>query len=108
MINLSGTQQWVLQRICNVIIMLFVVCMVGYLVVGGPASFESWSSLHSAMWFKVVATVVLVVAVVNGILAGWQIAGDYINGALNSIFNIVLVALSLGLLGFGIGILWGI
>jgi succinate dehydrogenase / fumarate reductase membrane anchor subunit len=106
MINLSGTQQWVLQRVCNVVIMLFVAMMIGYLVVCGPVSFAMWSSLHSALWFKILATLVLIATVTNGILAGWQIAGDYIKGRLNPLFNMTLIALNLGLLVFGLGLLW--
>ncbi|KAF7767622.1 hypothetical protein PCIT_a3676 [Pseudoalteromonas citrea] len=108
MINLSGTQQWILQRICNVIIILFVAAMIGYLVLCGPISFAMWSTLHSALWFKILATLVLTATVANGILAAWQIAGDYIKGRLNSVFNIILVALNLGLWGFGLGLLWAV
>ncbi|WP_192509026.1 succinate dehydrogenase, hydrophobic membrane anchor protein [Pseudoalteromonas aurantia] len=107
MINLSGTQQWILQRICNVIIILFVAAMIGYLVLCGPITFLMWSSLHGALWFKMIATVVLTATMMNGILAAWQIAGDYIKGRFNTLFNIILVALNLGLWGFGLGLLWG-
>ena len=108
MINLSGTQQWVLQRVCNVIIIVFVAAMIGYLVLCGPVSFAMWSTLHCALWFKILATVVLTATVANGILAAWQIAGDYIKGRLNTVFNIILVALNLGLWGFGLGLLWAV
>ena len=106
LINLSGTQQWVLQRVCNLITVLFVSALVIYLLVCTPLSYESWSALHSTTWFKLVASLALISGVINGVLAGWQIAGDYIQGAFNTLFNLLLSAASLCLLGFGFGMLW--
>ena len=72
----NGVQQWVFQRISNVIFIIFGVVLLNAIVSDG-LTYSALTALFATNAFKVYAATTLVFACANSILAGWQITGDY-------------------------------
>jgi succinate dehydrogenase / fumarate reductase membrane anchor subunit len=108
MINInSGTKQWVFQRLCNALIVAVTVLLVVMLFMSPVDSYQAFSALFSATWFKLLISLCLVLFTLNSILAGWQIAGDYIKAPfVNKLFNTLCVVLSLLVSALGVYLLW--
>ena len=87
MIN-SGTKQWVFQRVCNFVIVVYTALFISMLATSDLNSFEAVSSLFSQTWFKVTTSICIILFALNSVMAGWQIAGDYVKvEPLNKVFN---------------------
>ncbi|ETX12287.1 succinate dehydrogenase [Marinomonas ushuaiensis DSM 15871] len=99
----SGTREWVFQRLSNVAICLWVVVFIGLILTLDTATFSDWKALFSPTWFKVYTSITLIMACLNGVLAGWQIGTDYIKpNCINRIYIAVVIAGSLSYLAFGL------
>ena len=71
----SGVKQWIFQRIANALFVtfgIFLLCI--FLNSDGLSYAALQSQLVSWKWYL---AIVLVFACINGVLAGWQIDGDY-------------------------------
>ena len=72
-----GVKQWIFQRLSNVAIVVFGFWLVYFLASPGAISFLTLNELFSNQASLIYLTITLVLAGLNSILAGWQIAGDY-------------------------------
>jgi succinate dehydrogenase hydrophobic membrane anchor protein len=72
----SGVQQWVFQRVSNVVFIIFAVVLLKTILTQG-LTYDSLNVLLDNSVFKVYALITLLFASANSILAGWQITGDY-------------------------------
>ncbi|HAB55518.1 MAG TPA: succinate dehydrogenase, hydrophobic membrane anchor protein [Cellvibrionales bacterium] len=72
-----GVKQWVFQRLSNVAIIVFGFWLVYFLASPGAITAETINDLFSNTASLIYLTITLVLAGLNSILAGWQIAGDY-------------------------------
>lgn len=106
----NGITEWLFQRLSNVLIFCFAIFYILNLLVMGEVTYQDWVALHDALWFKVYATVTLIIVMVNSLLAGWQIATDYSQKVplpgFGSLFHGFYTLVTLGFLGFGLFILW--
>ncbi|MBQ4811810.1 succinate dehydrogenase, hydrophobic membrane anchor protein [Pseudoalteromonas luteoviolacea] len=103
----SGTKQWVLQRISNAIIVAYSILIVVLLLSEPVTSHQALVNMFTPMWFKVLTTLSVCVFAFNGVIAGWQIAGDYVQGGtINKIFNLACVLLSLSMILTMIKLIW--
>ncbi len=106
----NGVYEWIFQRVSNVLIFVFVAFYLGSLLSMDHINYESWLALHSAVWFKVYATVTLVAVMLNAILAGWQIGTDYTHKValpgFAALFHSFYTIVTIGFLAFGLYILW--
>ncbi|AOT06881.1 succinate dehydrogenase, hydrophobic membrane anchor protein [Pseudoalteromonas luteoviolacea] len=103
----SGTKQWVLQRVSNALIVLYTLMLVGLLVNQPVTDYQSLMHFFEPTWFKGVSTLCIVIFALNGMLAGWQIAGDYVKSAgVNKLFNALCVILSITIILSGVKLLW--
>ena len=75
--NRSGTKEWIFQRVSNIAIIVWLVVYLGLVLSQSELTYETWSAMHDASWFKWYSTVTLVLAMINSVLAGWQIGTDY-------------------------------
>jgi succinate dehydrogenase / fumarate reductase membrane anchor subunit len=75
--NRSGSKEWIFQRVSNIAIIVWLFVYLGLVLSQSELTYETWSAMHSALWFKLYSTVTLVLAMFNSILAGWQIGTDY-------------------------------
>ena len=110
MANRNGVKEWIFQRVSNVLTFVFAAVYVGLILNMETVDFAAWSALHNATWFKVFASVTLVVLMLNSLLAGWQIGTDYTQKVpipgFNVMFHTFYTIVSIGFLVFGIYILW--
>lgn len=106
----NGVKEWIFQRISNVLIFVFTAFYIFTLLTMPEVNYESWVDLHSGTWFKVYASITLVVVMLNSILAGWQIGTDYTQKVpvpgFEPLFHVFYTVVTIGFLGFGIYILW--
>ena len=72
-----GVKQWIFQRLSNVAIVVFGFWLVYFLASPGAITAETINDLFSNTASLIYLTITLVLAGLNSILAGWQIAGDY-------------------------------
>ena len=71
-----GVKQWIFQRISNALLILFGLWLLWSTISGG-INYEFLQAALAGGYTQVFLFVVLVFGGVNGILAAWQIAGDY-------------------------------
>jgi len=72
----NGVQQWILQRTCNAIFIIFGIVLLKIILAEG-LSYEALTTLFDSSAVKLYMLMTLVLACVNSVLAGWQITGDY-------------------------------
>ena len=75
----SGLFDWIVQRFTAVVIGVYLLAMLGYFIVGGPASYEEWKAVMDCTLVKV-ATVLTIFAVAAHAWIGiWATTTDYLN-----------------------------
>jgi succinate dehydrogenase / fumarate reductase membrane anchor subunit len=72
-----GVKQWIFQRLSNVAIIVFGLWLLYFIASPGEISHQTLLDLFSDQTSQIYLTITLVLAGLNSILAGWQIAGDY-------------------------------
>lgn len=110
--NRNGIREWLFQRFSNVVIILAGAVYIINLAMLDQVSYEQFMSLHSHTWFKVVASVVFAIAMLNSLLAGWQIGTDYTQKiklpGFGKMFHTFYTIGSIAFLGAAFYILWGL
>ncbi|MBQ77054.1 MAG: hypothetical protein CL692_00575 [Cellvibrionales bacterium] len=98
-----GVNQWIFQRISNLIIVIFGIWLLVFLASPGVINFEVLQDLKADTASVIFFSVTLTLAGLNSILAGWQIAGDYAEKfSLNQKFLVSITAIiSLSYIAFG-------
>ena len=102
-----GVKQWLFQRASNFAFILFGIWFFVALLGGNLSTFQDLSALLNSLAARVLLGLVLLLATLNSILAGWQIAGDYahkVNVGPNLIVGVVVI-ISLGYLAAGAALL---
>lgn len=74
---MNGVNQWKFQRLVNLLCVIAAIVLVCTLCGDNISSHGDLKALLAQGWVKVFFGVTLVLACLNSILAGWQIAGDY-------------------------------
>ncbi|WP_157813595.1 succinate dehydrogenase, hydrophobic membrane anchor protein [Pseudoalteromonas spongiae] len=106
-VNRHGTKQWIFQRIANLLIVLLSLCFVVVFATFPVDDYASLIDLLNAHWVKVIASISLIVLSLNSMLAGWQIAGDYVKGSfVNYLFNTLCIVVSVMIAALGNYIIW--
>ncbi len=72
----NGVKQWIFQRVSNAVFVIFGLVLL-FTILSNGLTYDSLVGLFSNGLFKAFAFIALVLACLNAILAGWQIAGDY-------------------------------
>lgn len=73
----NGIRQWLFQRLSNALIISFGIGLLYMLVATDGLSYSSLNALLGGGLVSSYLAVVLVFSCINGVLAGWQIDGDY-------------------------------
>ena len=106
----SGPIDNLFQRISNSVVIVYAAFLVLWLVSQSGVSYDSWSALFGAGWFKVFSIIALIFACLNSLLAGWQIGGDYIKKVpfawFGGVFTLVYVGLTAIAFLFGLYVLF--
>jgi succinate dehydrogenase hydrophobic anchor subunit len=101
----SGVKQWVFQRISNALFVTFGICLLCIFLGNDGLTYEYITAeLISWKWYFVV---LLVLAFLNAILAGWQIDGDYAKkfGIPSMVITVLTALVSLIFLIYGFKLL---
>lgn len=72
-----GVKQWIFQRLSNVAVIIFGFWLVYFLASPGEFNHSTLIDLFSDRTSQVYLSLTLILASLNSMLAGWQIAGDY-------------------------------
>ena len=88
----NGVRQWVFQRVSNALIILYALVMLGWFLGQTEVSYEAVQALFGQVWFKLYTFITLVFVCLNSLLAGWQIAGDYLKSACTNKLLVTIVA----------------
>lgn len=98
-----GINQWIFQRISNLTIVIFGLWLLVFLSSPGVIDFQVLQDLKADTPSVIFFSVTLILAGLNSILAGWQIAGDYAEKfGLNQKFLVSITAIiSLSYIVFG-------
>ncbi|MEM8593917.1 MAG: succinate dehydrogenase, hydrophobic membrane anchor protein [Pseudomonadota bacterium] len=73
----NGITQWKFQRVANVTCIIAAVALVAMLWCGSITSHDELRALFAPIWIKLFFAIALIIACINSVLAGWQIAADY-------------------------------
>ena len=98
-----GINQWIFQRISNLTIVIFGLWLLVFLSSPGVIDFQVLQDLKADTSSVIFFSITLILAGLNSILAGWQIAGDYAEKfGLNQKFLVSITAIiSLSYIVFG-------
>jgi succinate dehydrogenase / fumarate reductase membrane anchor subunit len=103
----SGTREWVLQRISNLMICVWGLIFILSILFMDNADFASWQAVFEPLWFKLLTSLVLVLAALNSVLAGWQIGTDYVKApSVNRVYMAGCIAVTVLYFCAGIYIVW--
>ena len=102
-----GVKQWIFQRVSNFVIILFGLWLLGILAGAEQITASTISTILADGTTRLFLIVTLVLACLNSMLAGWQIAGDYAQkvGLSDAIFTWFGIIVSLGYLACGLSFL---
>ena len=104
----SGISQWKFQRFANASFVVFGICLLCVFTAENGLSYDSLSELFASVGFKIYFLVTLVLACLNGVLAAWQIDGDYAKkfGIPTLLITTVSIIIGIFYLIYGLGILF--
>jgi len=106
----NGTREWIFQRFSTILITLYTLVYISLFLSIKTYDYASWTAMHSPIWFKIYSTITLIIIMANSLLAGWQIGTDYTQKVplpgFSILFHSFYTAVTLGLLVFGLYILW--
>ena len=101
-----GLRDWLAQRITAVIMAVYAVAALFYLS-GAGLTYESWKSLFSSGWVRVVTLLFAVSLAWHAWVGARDILMDYVKHAgLRLALQVLTVLLLAGYLGWAIEILW--
>lgn len=104
----NGIRQWLFQRLSNALIISFGISLLYVFLSADSLSYSSVSALFNSGFVTLYLAIVLVFSCVNGVLAGWQIDGDYTAkfGLPKNMITIIAMAISLVFLIYGLTLLF--
>jgi succinate dehydrogenase / fumarate reductase membrane anchor subunit len=108
----NGVREWIFQRVSNLAIIIAGAFYIISVLTMDTVSYDQFVAFHSQAWLKVVASIVMVLAMANALLAGWQIGTDYTQKVkipgFGPLFHLFYTVGSAAFAAFALYILWGI
>lgn len=104
----NGIHDWLLLRGAGIIIALYVLYILGFFVISGPLTFESWRGFFSLTFTRVFTLLTLLSILVHAWIGLWQVLTDYVKKVAVRLFlqGVIIVAL-LTYAIYGTIIVWG-
>jgi len=106
----NGVHEWIFQRCNTLLITAYTITYITLILSMQTYDYATWTTIHEAAWFKVYSTITLVFVMINSLLAGWQIGTDYTHkvplASFGTIFHSFYIIVTIGILAFGLYILW--
>lgn len=112
----SGLYDWLIQRVGGVIMAAYVIFIVAYLVLNPELTHEQWQSLYSQLWMRAFSLATLLAFISHAWIGLWAVLTDYLTvrllGPKATFFRvfaqILLGAVALTYLVWGVQVIWGI
>ncbi len=104
----NGINQWLFQRLSNALIISFGVVLLYIFLSTDELNYGSVNTMLSNGVFTLYLTVVLIFSCINGVLAAWQIDGDYASkfGLPKNLITIITISVSVVFLIYGLILLF--
>ncbi|PAJ76311.1 succinate dehydrogenase, hydrophobic membrane anchor protein [Pseudoalteromonas sp. NBT06-2] len=106
----NGIYEWIFQRFSTILITVYSIVYISLFLSIETYDYATWTTMHSVIWFKVYSTITLIIIMANSLLAGWQIGTDYTQKVpllgFSTLFHSFYTLVTIGLLAFGLYILW--
>ena len=111
----SGLSDWLLQRLSAVVLLAYVLCVGGFLVLNPDLDYLQWRNYLDSMAMQVFSTLALVSLIAHSWIGLWGVSTDYLTVRLlgpkaTAIRMIAQAGYSIALFVFlvwGMAILWG-
>ena len=107
----NGVYQWLFQRKTNFLIVVYGLVMASHFLSDAATDYDATVAFFSKGWVIFFSALVLILICLNSVLAGWQIAGDYVGkiagkdadkeALINKLFMGACIIITIGYLIFG-------
>ncbi|WP_193161292.1 succinate dehydrogenase, hydrophobic membrane anchor protein [Microbulbifer hainanensis] len=112
----SGTFDWLYQRVTALVLIAYTLFIVGFIFFSDDFGYESWSALFAQSWVRIFSLVTLLSTVVHAWIGLWSVVTDYITNrmmgpkatALRLLVEVLLAAVAVIYVVWGVEILWGV
>ena len=112
----SGTFDWLYQRVTALVLIAYTLFIVGFIFFSDDFGYESWSALFAQSWVRIFSLVALLSTVVHAWIGLWSVVTDYITNrmmgpkatALRLLVEVLLAAVAVIYVVWGVEILWGV
>lgn len=105
----TGFQDWLIQRVTAVILVVYTVFLFGFILNNPGMNYETWVTLFRWDIMKLATFLALLCMVAHAWVGLWTVSTDYIKVSwLRILFQLVINLGLLGLLTWGIKILWSV
>ncbi len=104
-----GLQDWLLQRISAVVVLLYTIFLLGIIIVLEPFTYVQWCALWQATAMRVFSLITLYSLLLHAWIGLWTIITDYIQGSgLRSLVQYVILGMLCLYFFWGIDIFWSV
>jgi succinate dehydrogenase / fumarate reductase membrane anchor subunit len=111
----SGLYDWLVQRATAVILLVYVLCVTGFLLSNPDMSYAQWHAYFNSISMRVFSLLTLVAVVAHAWIGLWQVTTDYLTErqiGSKAILVRLVVQTACGITAFtylvwGIQVLWG-
>ncbi|BAH83339.1 succinate dehydrogenase, hydrophobic membrane anchor protein [Candidatus Ishikawella capsulata] len=105
----NGIQDWLILRITAILIMLYIFYILGFILISGKLTYDTWHNFFSLTFTKVFTLLTLFAVLLHGWIGIWQVLTDYIKYiALRLIGQVVIVIFLLACATYGTLIVWSV
>ncbi len=105
----NGIHDWLLLRGAAIVIALYVFFIIGFFIISGPLTYQSWHGFFSLTFTRVFTLLTLLSILVHAWIGLWQVLTDYIKQvAVRLVLQGLIVVALLTYVLYGILIVWGV
>ncbi|UTA46533.1 succinate dehydrogenase, hydrophobic membrane anchor protein [Simiduia sp. 21SJ11W-1] len=111
----SGLYDWLVQRVSAVVMAAYTFFIVGFIFTTPDLTFDVWQGLFNQLWVRIFTLATLLSIAAHAWIGLWAVLTDYLTNrlmgakatALRLFAQIVLGAVTLTYVVWGVEILWG-
>lgn len=105
----SGLQDWLIQRVTAVILVLYTIFLFGYILSHSNITYSQWHRLFESSAMRYFTFLTLLSLIAHAWIGIWTIITDYIHSVFLRLSTQLLMVLALFVyLVWGVQILWGL
>lgn len=105
----NGLRDWLIQRVSAVIVLLYFLCVGGFILANPNMNYATWHGFFMHGWLRVFSFFFMLSIVSHAWIGIWTVSTDYVKCVCLRLFlQIVVGIVLLACLGWGMLLLWGI